>query len=739
MKTGRKTYKTYKTYKTMKKVFYLMMIAATLLCGCTKKEAEPEELPGSIYGVITDKATGEPVQSAGVQLSPSGTKTVTGSEGQYEFTELKAGAYSISVTKTGYTDLVDYKITVAAGKTNKGDVQIEKRPAALRVIDANAHDIDTLAFGAEQNVVTRTFSIFNDSPERLKWWIDEECEWITDVSSSISGKSADELIAGRQEPIKITIDRSLLKKGLQFYILNIVSDNGSKDLTVTAGEATGLPELITLSVNGTTSTSAIFNGTVTNAGAPPYTERGFVYSTSAQPVIGNNSEKLTAAVNSQSDFSVTVTGLSSNTKYYVRAYATNTAGTAYGNDITFDTEGVRTTLSTSAATNIGSSSATLHGAITVEGSPAYTEKGFCYSKTGDPTIANNKIIVSGPTYSAEITDLEYQTTYYVRAYAIQNGQPVYGNTVDFTTVWTQTQLSTSGVTGIAASSATFNGVITDAGSPAYTEKGFCYSKTGDPTIANNKIIVSGSTYSAEITDLEYQTTYYVRAYAIQNGQPVYGNTVDFTTVWVQTQLSTSGVTGIAASGATFNGTVTNAGSPSYTERGFVYGTANPPAVSDNKVTVSGYGVTGNYTKNITGLNSGVTYYVRAYAVQNGEAVYGNTVDFTTVDLPAVSTEAVTGLTPVLSFGIILSWNVTFNGNITHAGSPAYTERGFCYDFYMNPTVSNNKKTVSGNGTGIFSTGITGLQNYKVYYVRAYVKTSLGTYIYGDNEMFQTFD
>ncbi|MDR2835037.1 MAG: carboxypeptidase-like regulatory domain-containing protein, partial [Bacteroidales bacterium] len=67
----------------MRKIIYLVLAATLVFSGCKK-----DELSGGIYGVITDKATGEPIRNAGVQLNPLGTKTVTGSEGQYEFTEL---------------------------------------------------------------------------------------------------------------------------------------------------------------------------------------------------------------------------------------------------------------------------------------------------------------------------------------------------------------------------------------------------------------------------------------------------------------------------------------------------------------------------------------------------------------------------------------------------------------------------------------------------------------------------
>ncbi|MDR0414253.1 MAG: carboxypeptidase-like regulatory domain-containing protein [Prevotellaceae bacterium] len=102
----------------MKKIFYLMA-AAALACGCAENAPNEggESSSGSIYDVITDNATGEPVRSAGVTLSPTGATAATGSEGQYELTGMKAGEPAICAATTGYADPVCYKITVAAERT----------------------------------------------------------------------------------------------------------------------------------------------------------------------------------------------------------------------------------------------------------------------------------------------------------------------------------------------------------------------------------------------------------------------------------------------------------------------------------------------------------------------------------------------------------------------------------------------------------------------------------------------
>jgi len=82
------------------------------------------------------------------------------------------------------------------------------------------------------------------------------------------------------------------------------------------------------------STTATSGGNITNNGGPPITQRGVVWSTTPNPTTANNN---TIDGSGTGSFSSTLTGLTANTTYYVRAYATNSAGTAYGNEVSFTT------------------------------------------------------------------------------------------------------------------------------------------------------------------------------------------------------------------------------------------------------------------------------------------------------------------------------------------------------------------------------------------------------------------
>lgn len=216
-----------KNNNAMKRFLTLLTIALSLVVINHSCKPEPE-LPGSIYGIVTDKATGEPVKTAGVELSPLGLKTVTGSEGQFEFTDLEPGNYQLYVTKTGYTELVSSTIVVKSDQTAKGDVQIEKLPAALKVLDDKGEDLSELDFGNKYDDVSRMFNIFNDGPELLNYEIVKTASWITNLSVTEG-----ELKPGATKAVVVTIDRDKLSLGENTTTLQITSNNGNKQLTIT--------------------------------------------------------------------------------------------------------------------------------------------------------------------------------------------------------------------------------------------------------------------------------------------------------------------------------------------------------------------------------------------------------------------------------------------------------------------------------------------------------------------------
>ena len=305
----------------MKRFLTLLTIALSLVL--INHSCKPKEEPGSIYGVVTDKATGEPVKNANVQLRPTGETSLTGTDGRYEFLDVKNGEYSISVSKTGYTNLVDdYVIIVDGPKEMRRDVQIEKLPAALRVVDDSGNDINELDFGSSNDDLSRMFSIFNDGVNTLNYSIVKTAAWITSISSE-SGT----LHAGTTMPIVVVIDRDKMSVGENKTTLHITSNDGSKQMTIKAEK---LGEVSTLEAEEVNYTKAILKACV-NIDVP-YSERGFYY--------GTNTNSLTKVVVDGTGMGVykhQLYNLEKGKKYYYKAYLINNSETVYGEVKEFST------------------------------------------------------------------------------------------------------------------------------------------------------------------------------------------------------------------------------------------------------------------------------------------------------------------------------------------------------------------------------------------------------------------
>ena len=516
----------------MKKSLYLLL-GLLLVCGIYQACA-PEDLPGSIYGTVVDKATGEPIKSAGVELSPTGLKTVTGSEGQFEFANLTPGSYTLLITKTGYLDYASSVISVLSAQQAKGDVQIEKLPPALKVVDDNRQEISTLDFGSAEADVARSFSLFNDGTESLEWQITTTAEWIKSVSK-IEGV----LSAGATQSLIVTIDRVKLSSGENTSTVHITSNNGSKQLTITATNSTVLATLNTLAASNVKTTTATLNGEILTEGSPKYSERGFVYSESSMPTLGSCIQKITSTLTDSKTYSATVAGLTKGKTYYVRAYAINAGKEAYStNEVSFTPSDALPQVSTQAVTNISRTTgkATFNGTIVDEGEPNYTERGFVYATTHNPMVESDKKVVASGKGSGEFvanaSGLIVGNTYYVRAYATNTQGTAYGEEVvaDFKAI--APQVTTVSVEVKSSTSAYFIGKITNAGDPEYTERGFIYAKIQNPTLDDASVtkVTVAKTSSAQfekqvtISGLS-QGTFYVRAYAKSSAGISYGTTI----------------------------------------------------------------------------------------------------------------------------------------------------------------------------------------------------------------------
>lgn len=262
---------------------------------------------------------------------------------------------------------------------------------------------------------------------------------------------------------------------------------------------------------------------------------GFCYSESSMP---NNSQKV-VSVNlenypidndkSSYQYATNLTNLKPGTTYYVRAFVQNSYGVAYGNEISFTTQGtleVQTVKVEEAE----------HGmlSVTINVQPNADVKkydcGYCYSTTNQlPTLQESEgssTTIGKTAYGKETSGwgIEPNTTYYVRAFAKVGDVISYGDVLSITTK-KRPEVNILSLQGSGNTAQVFCG-ITNTDNVVIEESGICYGLTSDIKYENATCVkaVSFDTnfYACTLSNLALGKTYYVRAYLkIRDGYVIY--------------------------------------------------------------------------------------------------------------------------------------------------------------------------------------------------------------------------
>lgn len=277
-----------------------------------------------------------------------------------------------------------------------------------------------------------------------------------------------------------------------------------------------IPSVVTASAVNITSESATCGGQIKSNGGEEIIEKGICIGTTPKPT---TAEGKMVSEETSDIFEFNIDRLNGSTKYYVRAFATNKIGTAYGAEVRFTTNApILPTLATTEAQSVSYRSARLGVEVTSDGGAPVTENGICYSTNESPTIASNKIALgTGVSVISQIISVfQANTKYYVRAYATNSEGTAYGEQISFTTLAAVAPKISNFYalrTGITKASGTCN-IYSDGGADI-TERGVCYSHIfSPPTTDNSKVIVTGTTgeFIWNLSQLGY-TSYQVRAYA----------------------------------------------------------------------------------------------------------------------------------------------------------------------------------------------------------------------------------
>jgi len=193
-----------------------------------------------------------------------------------------------------------------------------------------------------------------------------------------------------------------------------------------------IPSISTSAPTNITLSTATCGGAISADGGAPVTSRGVCWSVIQNPT---TSDTKTSDGSGIGNFTSSISGLAPGTAYYMRAYATNSVGTAYGNQVVSTTISTLSTITTIAVVNITTTTATSGGTVSADGGAPVFSRGVCWSTSQNPTILNDRTNngTGTGTFTSTIIGLNPGTTYYLRAYAANSPGTAYGTQISFTT------------------------------------------------------------------------------------------------------------------------------------------------------------------------------------------------------------------------------------------------------------------------------------------------------------------
>ena len=284
------------------------------------------------------------------------------------------------------------------------------------------------------------------------------------------------------------------------------------------------------------------------------------------------------------------------------------------------------------------------------------------------------------------------------------------------------EVQLSQVTNVTATTAHCVGQVTNTHGGNITDCGFCYCINHTPSLNDNVVRLGPNTgsFNQTIYNLEHNTTYHIRAFAVSNLGTGYSSEQTFSTMSCIPVCGATTIENIDPSSVQGYSEVTNDIVCNIIDNGLCWCTNHTPTINDSKASSgSGEGVISNM---MYPLQPSTTYRVRSYATNEFGTTYGPERTFTTMSgLPTVTTASA-------SF-VEYYWDdyIQTGGNVTDDAGTVITDKGVCYGFSPNPDLSSAfQHTDDGYGTGSFTSYIPMPTTSGTLYIRAYATSRYGT-------------
>lgn len=277
---------------------------------------------------------------------------------------------------------------------------------------------------------------------------------------------------------------------------------------------------------------------------------------------------------------------------------------------------------------------TAYGNIIDIGNNGLIDHGFCWSLNQNPTISDNVISLQNTNktgeYFANLLNLLPGKIYYVRAFAKSEDDLVYGENKSFVAPDAGILIANDSVRILNTSSGQVYGHISNLGSLMICDYGHCWSTDSFPTLSSGKTSFASlnhdTAFTSILTNLKLSLYYYIRSYfKLDETRIYYSKRID---LYLPDLIVETDTSVFNAGSAILQGNIVDLGIPPVTNHGFCWSTTTSnPDYNQNRINKGSNTKTGIFTASISSIDTGVSYYYRAYATDGNTVKYGKIKHF----------------------------------------------------------------------------------------------------------------